>query len=466
MNFEPLYLRLPIFAQNALCSIYGNRLIARRYNQQYQALEKEIFSREFWSGEKLREYACQRLQSMITYAAVNVPYYRQLFASQGIKAEDIHRPEDLSVLPIIDKGTVQEHRSEFFSEELKRIPHSIVHTSGTTGAGLIFPLSLKAEQEQWAVWWRYRARFGIDTQTWYAHFYGKSVVPQNQTKPPFWRINKPGHQILFSAYHMSDVYLPYYIDELNKRKPLWIQGYPSLLSILASFMLERGIQLNYQPKVVTVGAESLLPQQKALIESAFNTTCRQHYGLTETVANISECPEGNLHVDEDYALVEFIPIDDNSYRIIGTTFTNFAFPLIRYDTGDVAELYEASSKCSCGRNGRLVKSIDGRIEDYVLTPDGRRIGRTDHIFKDMINIKECQICQDEPSSVVFRIVRGAKYTNEDERLLLYEARKRLGNELKIHISYVEKIERTKTGKLRFVISKLAQGKLDRQRKDV
>ena len=459
MNFETIYLRLPVPAQNALCSVYGFRLIRRRYDQAYLKLERDIIAREFWTYAELQGYSCMRLQRIVKYAAVNIPYYRRLFAEQGIEPDDIRKPEDLTFLPILDKSIVQSQLDEFYSDELKQLRHSIVHTSGTTGAGLIFPMALSAEQEQWAVWWRYRARFGIDRQTWYAHFYGKSIVPHNQSEPPFWRINKPGHQILFSGYHMRDAYLPYYVEELNRKRPPWIQGYPSLLSILAGFILESGMKLEYRPKIVTVGAESLLPHQKAIIEKALGAPCRQHYGMAEGVANISECPEGNLHVDEDYACVEFLPIDGNICRIIGTTYTNYAFPLIRYDTGDVAELYDENFICPCGRAGRLVKSIDGRIEDFVITPDGRRIGRMDHIFKDMVNIKECQIYQDTPEKVIFRIVRGMHYSETDERVLLAEARRRLGDSIKIQISYVSNIERTETGKLRFVISKLPQAKV-------
>lgn len=83
-----------------------------------------------------------------------------------------------------------------------------------------------------------------------------------------------------------------------------------------------------------------------------------------------------------------------------------------------------------------------------------------HIFKDMINIKECQIYQPKVDTVIFRIVRGANYTQKDEDLLLCEARKRLGNSLDIQISYEEKIERTKTGKLRFVISEIPGLRID------
>jgi len=371
-----------------------------------------------------------------------------------IDPQDIRGPDDLTALPILDKQTVQENLADFHSESKSQMRCNTMHTSGTTGAGLIFPMTLEAEREQWAVWWRYRARFGLDRNTWYAHFHGKSIVPFERSKPPFWRVNRPGRQILLSAYHMSEHNLPFYVDELNRRQPPWIQGYPSLLVLLVSFMLEQGYELNYKPKVITVGAESLLPQQKLVIEKAFDVPCRQHYGMAEGVGNISECPEGNLHLDEDYACVEFLPMDSNSYRIIGTNYTNYAFPLLRYDTGDIAELESPEKKCPCGIPGRLVKSVDGRREDYVLTPDGRRIGRLDHIFKDMVTVRECQIFQEHVERVVFRVVRSKEYTEKDEKMLLHEGRTRLGNRIEIAMDYVEEIERTSQGKLRFVISKI------------
>ncbi len=454
MDFEPLYLRLPVFCQNVLCSLYGARLIRRRYGNSYKALEREVFERDRWTPERIKAFARRRCQAIVKHAARTVPYYRRLFAKMHIDPHDIRGPDDLTALPILEKQTVQRNLADFHSDLKNQMRYSTMHTSGTTGAGLIFPMTLEAEQEKWAVWWRYRAHFGLDRNTWHAHFFGKSIVPFERSKPPFWRVNRPGRQILFSAYHMSEHNLGYYVDELNRRHLPWIQGYPSLLSLLASFMLDKGFELNYRPKVITVGAESLLPQQKLVIKKAFDTPCRQHYGMAEGVANISECPEGNLHVDEDYAHIEFLPVNSSSYRIIGTNYTNYAFPLIRYDVGDLAELEDPEKRCPCGCTGRLVRSIDGRKEDYVLTPDGRRIGRLDHIFKDMVNIKECQIFQERVERVVFRVVRGKEYTGKDEKMLLYETRTRLGNRIEIVIDYVEAIERTSRRKLRFVISKV------------
>lgn len=335
----------------------------------------------------------------------------------------------------------------------------MTHTSGTTGGGLRFATTLQAVQEQWAIWWRYRRWHGIEIDTWCGYFGGRSVVPLSQIRPPFWRYNHPGKQILFSAYHMSQTNLGAYVDELRRRRPPWLHGYPSLLALLAAYVLEKGTDLDYKVRWVTVGAENLLPQQADLIQRAFGVRPKQHYGMAEAVANISGCEYGMLHVDEDLAAVEFLPNPDGpGFKVIGTNFTNLATPLLRYDTEDIATLNDKT--CPCGRPGRVVASIDGRHEDYVILKNGARLGRMDHIFKDMINIREAQIYQRQAGEITIRVVRGARYTNADEARLLGEARKRVGAGADISIEYVESIERSKTGKLRFVISEIPEGRLN------
>lgn len=456
---EYMYQTSPIFMQNLLCSVYGFLLNKRRYNQRYTEIEEAVFEREYWTKEKLEDFCSKRLQQMVKHAAITTGYYKKKFREMGVDPLSIKSDEDLKFLPILSKEEVQQNIEAFNSNSINSTLHRLVKTSGTSGTGLMFPFALDAEREQWAVWWRYRKRHGIDHKTWSAHFFGKSIVPVEQKKPPFWRVNVPGRQIFFSGYHLAEKNFPFYVEELNRRQPPWIQGYPSLLALLASFMEERDLSLDYQPKVVTIGSESLLTHQKDVIEKAFHTKCRQHYGMTEGVCNVSECSEGRLHIDEDFGLLELQADEGGSAKIIATGYTNFAFPLLRYDTGDVAQLESSDVSCPCGLPGRLVKSIDGRIEDYVVTPEGRRVGRLDHVFKEMVHVKEAQIYQDCASQVVFRIVQSHGYGKNDEARLITEVRKRLGKEIEIIIDYVNELERTERGKLRFVISDIRANKV-------
>lgn len=457
-DLERVYLNLPPTIQNLACTFEGWRLQRFRHSGAFSRLLKDAENRGGWAEERIREYRDARLRAFIRHCAETVPYYRALFRELGIQPFDIAGLEDLGLLPVLSKTTVQEKYEEFESEAIAKRDRILAHTSGTTGTGLRFMVTRLAVQEQWAIWWRYRRWHGIQPGTWCGYFGGRSVVPVGQTRPPFWRYNYAGRQILFSGYHMSPGNMSAYVDELRKRRPPWLHGYPSLIALLASYVLENSIDLGYSVRWITLGAENVLPQQVEIIERAFGIRPRQHYGMAEGVANISECERGALHVDEDYSAVEFVPNPDGpGYRIVGCNFTNAATPLLRYDVGDVVT---PGGACNCGRPGRVIMAIDGRSEDYVLLRNGARLGRLDHIFKDLTNVREAQIYQPAVGKLLLRVVRGSGYGPEDENALLAEARKRVGGEAEIEIQYVDRLPRSRTGKLRFVISDVKEGKLE------
>src|SRR5207244_1585727 len=177
---------------------------------------------------------------------------------------------------------------------------------------------------------------------------------------------------------------------------------------------------------------------------------RQHYGSTEAVAQFSECELGTLHIDEDFAAVEFVDDADGRPRVVGTNLTNLATPLLRYDVGDIARV--SSRACPCGKPGRAVERLDGRLEDYVVLKNGARVAALNHIFKDMTQIREAQLYQRSPGEVTIRVVPTISYTDADESRLIGEARKRLGAEMAIEIERVASLPRTRSGKLSLVVS--------------
>lgn len=431
----------------------------KRYNRKFLDIGKQYMSMGLQPAFAVQIYRDSRIREFLRHAGRTVPYYKAWFAELKIKPEDITGLDDLKWLPILTRDEVQANLPFLKSEAFSERETVVIHTSGTTGGGLVFPTTADAERRQWAVWWRFRNRNGIKFDTPCGVFGGKTIVPVDQSRPPFWRHDRPGKQIFFSGYHLKKENLQSYIEQIKKSGIRWLHGYPSDLTLVGSFIIETGIRMKDQIKYITTGAESLLIHQKDTIEKAFGARVFQHYGMAEAVANFSECPHGKLHVDEDFAAVEFVPAGINQYSIVGTNFTNYAFPLLRYDTGDIAYISPEEKSCSCGWPGRIVDWIDGRIEDYITLNDGTRIGRLDHIFKDMIAVREAQLFQDEPGKVQFRIVRAPEYSANDEKRLLLAARQMIGNKAAIRIDYVDNLERSATGKLRFVINKLADGKI-------
>lgn len=457
MNRERFYLALPPWLQNVVCSLEGWRIARTRYGSEFWRQLQAAEDRCHWPEEQVSAFRDSRIHVFVNHCYATSPWYKAAFDRIGLIPSDVKSLRDLEQVPILLKSEVQRGYGNLVSRAVPTSRQIIHHTSGTTGGGLRFATTLAATQEQWAIWWRYRRWHAIQPDTWCGYFGGRSVVPLSQRGPPFWRINWPGRQILFSAYHMSEKNMLAYVNKLRKQRPPWLHGYPSLLALLAGFMKDRGLDVGYQVNVITTGAENLLLQQKALIERAFGVAPRQHYGMAEAVANISECELGNLHVDEDFSAVEFVPGESGTYKVIGTNFSNMATPLLRYDVQDNATPSDAV--CSCGRWGRLVASVDGRLEDYVILKNGAKLGRLDHVFKDLINIQEAQIAQRRAGAITLRVVRGAGYTESDEALLLREFRQRVGEEADIEIDYVGALDRTASGKLRFVVSEIPESKL-------
>lgn len=450
---EQIYNLLPVQAQNLLVSFEGRRLQSRRYCGSYNDILSECEARQHFSPSEMLEYQKRRL-SLTLQVAKKTPFWSRRFSEVGVNEKSEDPFSELKKLPVLTKQEIKANISEISAAVTTSQKTHTRHTSGTTGGGLIFHETQESEQETWATWWRYRRWHEITPEVWCGYFGGRSVVPIQVTKPPFWRINRPGKQILFSNYHLTQESVIDYVTAIRDHNLEWLHGYPSTLTLLAQYIRERKLSTKLAVRIVTTGAENLLPHQKELIQDVFQCDVRQHYGQAEGVANFSECPLGNLHVDEDYSFVEFIPLEDNAghYTIIGTNWTNPAFPLLRYEVGDHVE-FDPNDTCSCGRLGRVVRAVDGRLEDYVTLPNGVKIGRLDHIFKDLVTIREAQILQNDPSEVDFLIVKGNDYVDTiHEPLLSNEIRQRLGSSIRVNIRYVPEIMKSKSGKLRFVVA--------------
>lgn len=453
---EVLYGRLPVLAQNAAATWHGWRLARRRFNREFRGILTEYRSREMASEEQAVAVRDQRLRRFVTGAA-RLPYYQALFARCGVAPGSVRTVADLARLPVLERSAVQKAGRELAAPIAGR--QLICRTSGSTGAGLAFPATRRAEREQYAVWWRYRSAHGIGLATPCLYLGGRRVVPARQRRPPFWRYNRAGRQVLFSSYHLSAATAPAYLAAMRATGAEWLHGYPSMVALLADYALQHGQRLPL--RWVTLAAENVLPAQRRAIRCAFGVVPVEHYGLAEATANFSECPRGRLHVDEDFAAVEFLPLGGNQFRIIGTNLSNPAFPLLRYDTGDVATV--TGHGCDCGRPGRVVDAVDGRREDYVIGRTGIRFGRLDHLFKDAANVREAQIRQTTAGRMTLAVVRGPGYGAGDERRLRQAALARLGDEVAVDVAYVETLPRTAAGKLRFVASDLPAAAVDSAR---
>ena len=443
--FERIYDRVPVYIQNLMCSVKGWQIQRRRYNKQFFEELAKYESRAYAPAEQLTAFVKK---------AVLLPAYRNVLSEEEIEdlsAKNIYKY--IQRFPILEKNKVKNNLQAYVNTACNE-PLFQMRTSGTTGGGLVFPYTVRMENRHWAVWWRYRRELGIGFDTWCGWFGGKRIISPNNHKTPFWRVNRPGRQLMFSSQHLNKYTVAEYMEEIKRRDLKWLHGYPSHLAKFAALIADTGFEPLRSVEIITTGAENLVSYQVKMIKKAFpNAIVRQHYGLMEGVANISQNIDGKWLIDSDFSFVEFIPLnekDRTQCRIIGTGFSNDAFMLVRYDTGDLATvewLADGTPK---------ILSIDGRSSNILKGPDNFEINeaRLSIVLHDFNNIIEAQFHQKTLTNIDLLIVKNKNYCKEDEQLLKENLSSNFDKRIQVNIKYVDALPRTKAGKLKLVVSDL------------
>jgi len=453
---EQIYPRLPIFLQNAACWYYGKREASTRFGVAFEQRLRELMDSERWSAGEIEAYQNEKLRSLIRHAYETVPYYRDCWKRLKLSPEDIRRREDLLKLPVLTKEDVRQNFDRLISERAPGRDLVFRHTSGTTGKALHFYVTRPAIAFQWAVWWRHRMRFGVEPGAWHANFTGKRVVPLEQRTPPYWRWNRPLRQAVLTMHHLTPSKIASVVEFLNSHPFEFYSGYPSIIHMLAVHAGDAGLALKSPPRAVFTGAENMLDFQRRDIQQFTGAILTDQYGCSEGCGNASQCPEFGYHEDFEFGVVEGVEIHPgcSTRSILCTGFASDAFPFIRYEVGDAGVWPPNGEPCRCGRSSKRLLRIDGRQDDYVITPEGTRIMRFDYVFKDALNAKEVQIVQEKMGEITVRLVRRPAYSTSDEVEIQREIQRWISPTLAVRFDYVQGIEREPNGKFRAVVSRL------------
>jgi phenylacetate-CoA ligase len=401
---------------------------------------------EFLQNSSLQErerVTHRELDEFLRWLAFEHPYYDVNFADQ------------LQQLPIMDKSIALANYEQIVSGS----KYTQNHTSGTSGLPLRMLYSKEAWQGEYAIVWYYRGLRKVRLKDPVATFAGHNVTRISAKKPPYWIYDPYLNNLFFSSYHLSHSTLRAYVDQLNRFQPVFIHGYPSSIYLIARHIMMKGRKLKFIPRAIATSSETLLEYQAAAIKEAFQCPVDTFYGNTEGCGIAFTCINGVLHTQPWSSAIRIInntgadaaPGEEGT--LVATNFLNRVFPLVNYNTRDRVRVRE-NQDCSCGLGGILIDELQGRQEDYVITPEGRYIGRLDHLFKDASFIKNAQIEQKEAAELIIRIVKDAGYNLEVEKTIREEAINRVGKTIRLKFEYVDNIPMATSGKFPFVIQKL------------
>src|SRR5262249_30984168 len=159
-------------------------------------------------------------------------------------------------------------------------------------------------QRNWAFRMRQLGWMGIEPLSPRVTFFGRRVVPTNRTEPPYWTYNRPEPQVLLSSFPLSETTANKYIACLQNHQRDMLEGFPSVLGIMADLMLHR--KASVPMRAVFTDGEPLYPFLRAKIEEAFATKVYDTYGNTEICGLIQECEHNQMHLIPEFAYLEIL----------------------------------------------------------------------------------------------------------------------------------------------------------------
>jgi phenylacetate-CoA ligase len=407
-----------------------------------------------WSRERMDGWILGRLRELTTRAAERIPYYQRAFGELGFRPDRLDSFDDWRKLPLLDKDAVRSHFDDLKSNDAHSLGAVPCTTSGSTGTAMTFLLDRDVNMAAFALFWRVWSM----CPSWHI---GKRQVSLSGYSGGKWEYQWKARVLALSSFHLSRESVGEFAGLIKSYGPKFLRGYPSSLYLFARLLDEAKLSVKFP--FVFSGAETLLPFQRARIEQTFGCRLIDHYSHWERCGSICECMYGRLHAENDYGFHEIIDAGGQPAKpgeigkLVATSLHNRAMPLFRYDTRDLA-VWSAETECPCGSRFPIIERIVGRIEDVVLTPEGRLVGRLDAALKYSPHIRLAQLIQESTDLLRVLLVCDAEYNElDDEGPLLRELRARLGEAIEIRIEKVADIPRTPGGKLRFVVSKVDPG---------
>jgi phenylacetate-CoA ligase len=407
-----------------------------------------------WPQEKVREYQLAKLKEVCSIAYTQTPFYRKLFESVGFHPGDLKSPEDMRLLPLIDRRMVVENLNEMCAQSIDSPTIDYVETAGTSGTRLGFYMHSGRSAVEYAYlvagWERVGFHLGIP----------KAVLRKKSPKPDNSGLRHEYDPLLnehyYSTFHLSDEDIGKYLDHIATIGKCFLHVYPSAIAVVARYIERTGKKVPSNICGILAESEIVYPDQKELVESCFSVRYYSSYGHSEKLIAATECEHStDYHLWPTYGFAELIDENNNLItepgkrgELVGTGFLNTVMPFIRYRTGDEATL--VGYRCpDCGREHMIIKDIRGhKLQEMLVANDGSLIPWVSVNSHDetFVRVRQMQFYQDTPGYATLRIVVSSDFSETDLSRIDKILALRFGSRIKISVVTCEKISITERGK--------------------
>ncbi len=317
----------------------------------------EQFARITWTSAQIEQKQANDLRRLIAHAAEHSPFHRRRL--EKLHLGDLH-PSDLSLLPIMTKADMMASLDEVFTD--RRLSRRVVElaltatgpepsvildqyvalaSGGSSGNRGVFVYDRPALTSfATAV-----SRPPIEAPVPLEQQEGKPVIAMVTAASP---LHATGMTIALcqadnapAKAHSIPATLPIadIVQQLNDVQPEVLSGYASMLVRLAGE--SRAGRLSIAPQQVSSTSETLYPEMRAVIRSAFGAPVLDGFGSTEGLFGKTGSDEATFVFNTDMCIVELVDDANNpvapgtpSTKVLLTNLYNLAQPLIRYEISD------------------------------------------------------------------------------------------------------------------------------------
>lgn len=397
-----------------------------------------------------------RLKDFLRDVAVNVPYYRTLFAQIGFDASKVQSLADLQRLPFLTKAVIRANVDALKHAHAMGLAR--FNTGGSSGEPLVFYIGKKRVSHDVAAKWRATRWWDVDIGDTEIVVWGSPIELGKQDRIKRWRDKMLRTQLL-PAFEMSEARLDQFIDTVRTIKPRMLFGYPSALALIARHAQKRGVAMSdLGIKVAFVTSERLYDDQRSAIGEVFGCAVANGYGGRDAGFIAHECPAGGMHITADDIVVEIVDASGQvqpagvAGEIVVTHLSTNDFPFIRYRTGDIGVL--GTKPCSCGRGLPLLQDIQGRSTDFVVAADGTVMHGLSliYILRDLPGIQSFKVIQESRALTRVLLVTDTDFPPGANDIITKGFKERLGLNVSVLIDLVNNIPAEKSGKFRYIIS--------------
>jgi phenylacetate-coenzyme A ligase PaaK-like adenylate-forming protein len=415
----------------------------------------------FLPRERIHELRDARTRAMIRFAAEHVPYYRDLFRSEGIDPRELRGADDLRRLPLLDKRMVLEDPARFRSPAVARGDGLWVHSNGSR-SNLRFGVFHDRRSLLQTI------AHGERDRAVESALCGKRVrytaVEIRDPTATLWKVQRFYERASYRPLRPKRLSIALsepvdrVVELLNELRPDVVRSHGSYLAAFFRLVEERGLELR-APNAVVYAGDAMPPAARRFVEERFGTAVLSRYGAVEALKIGFTCEERDgFHLCEDLCHLEVVDAQGNRLgsgalgETVISNLVNRGTVLLNYRLEDLVRVTDAP--CPCGRTAPRVTEIEGRAADVVYLPNGDLV----HQFtiwcaiESLRGLSQYQVAQTDPTRFELRLV--VSEADAYERVAR-EAAGRVRTVLRgleVQPVRVERLEQDGSGKIRTLIS--------------